>query len=173
MERDTQMETARAALERRLDNYEAARDRNAAKFAEIIETARGELARFDDRSAEPANDLTEEPPTRPDPPTMARASVELPAPSTAPEAPGLEDAPELVRYVPTPEVLALEDSAEVLQALGKLETPREEHELLSAWAVAGNRAALTAVAVHVGGALSDRAARSLKRLEAPTTPDPA
>jgi hypothetical protein len=154
--------TNRQALEQRIRTFEASRDRTLARYADMIARTQLELERLDVPALEPANDLNE-PPTRPDPPPT-RAAVELPSPSTPPDAPGLEEAPALVRYVPTAEILALTDAAEVLTALGKLETPREEHELVSAWTVAGNRAALNAVAVHVGGPLADRAARALKRL---------
>jgi len=146
----------REALQHRLGVLETARRRADERYELMIDRAKTQLAILDAPEREPA----------PAPaPTLTRAeAVELPSPSTPPDAPSLEGAPELQRYVPTPEVLALTEPADVLTALGKLETPREEHELLSAWTVAGNRAALNAVAVHVGGPLGERAARSLKRL---------
>lgn len=144
------MVNSRAILEARIDRLEQSRRRSNAKFLDMIAHTQFQLANLSGGELEPA------PPTRP--------AVPLPSPSTPPDAPSLEDAPELARYVPTAEILALSDAADVLTTLGKLATPREEHELLSAWTVAGNRAALTAVAVHVGGSLGERAARALKRL---------
>jgi len=148
----------REVLQRRIEVLEVSRSRADSKYAQMIQRVQAELEQLPELpSLAPANDATGAP-------TFTRAAVELPSPSAPPDAPSLEDAPELARYVPTPEILALTGSAEVLQALGSLASPREEHELLSAWAVAENRAALTAVAVHVGGSLAERAARSLKRL---------
>lgn len=144
----------RAAVENRIRNLKGARARSDAKFEEMIARATAHL--------DALPELDDPPPTRP--------FVSLPTPSTPPEAPSIEEAPALARYVPTAEVLALTDAADVLTALGKLETPREEHELVSAWTVAGNRAALNAVAVHVGGPLADRAARALKRITPETQP---
>lgn len=184
---------SREAIQKRIEVLDAARRRIDQRYEVMIERAQTQLAMLDAPEREPANDVAgavadapplvraaevEPPPaTVPDPPhlsetaprMMRAAAVALPSPSTPPDAPSLEEAPELKRYVPTAEVLALTEPADVLTALGKLETPREEHELLSAWAVAGNRAALNAVAVHVGGPLGERAARSVKRL----TPEPS
>lgn len=153
--------TTRAVLQRRIENFEVSRQRYDEKIQSMIASTQRELDALPDE-LEPTNDAAGEP-------TFTRRSVELPSPSTPPDAPSLEEAPALARYVPTAEILALTEAADVLTALGKLATPREEHELLSAWTVAGNRAALTAIAVHVGGHLAERAARALKRLE-PTEP---
>lgn len=160
----TMANLTRSAIEDRIEVLERARRRIDERYELMIGRAKTQLAILDAPEREPANEPAE------DAPALTRAAaVELPSPSVPPDAPSLEEAPELKRYVPTPEILALTEPADVLTALGKLETPREEHELLSAWAVAGNRAALTAVAVHVGGPLGERAARSVKRL----TPEPS
>ncbi len=138
----------------RIAALEASKARTVQKFDELLELEHQKLEQ-----------VVDEPKTRP-------IGVVLPSPSILPEAPTLDEAPELQRYVPTPEILALTEPADVLTALGKLATPREEHELVSAWSVAGNRAALNAVAVHVGGSLGSRASRALKRLppaDEPTT----
>lgn len=154
-------EEIKAKIQERISALETSKARTIIKFDDLIQ--REQLAleaagiALDDAVGEP-------PPTRPLVLPVGDG-VQLPSPSTPPAAPSLEEAPELKRYVPTPEILALTEPADVLTALGKLETPREEHELLSAWAVAGNRAALTAVSVHVGGPLGERATRQLKRLE--------
>lgn len=146
-------------IQERISALETSKARTVQKFDELIQREQQALEAAGIALADAANDP---PPTRP---IVPAAAVQLPSPSTPPDAPSLEEAPELKRYVPTPEILALTEPADVLTALGKLETSREEHELLSAWAVAGNRAALTAVSVHVGGPLGERATRQLKRLE--------
>lgn len=145
----------REVLQLRISRLEASRDRAVLTFNKLIERCAKDIEALELEQT-PANTNRETPPTRPDP--------VLPSPSTPPDAPSLEEAPELQRYVPTAEILALTAPADVLTALGKLATPREEHELLSAWTVAGNRAALTAVSVHLTGSLAERATRSLKRL---------
>ncbi len=98
-------------------------------------------------------------------PTTVRLSprVELPKQTLAPDAPPVEQALDALRYVPSPEILALTEAAEVVAELGRLEE-RDEIELVSAWARAHNRAALNAVAVYIAGPVGDRAARALKAL---------
>ncbi len=152
------LELSKAKIQERIAALETSKARTVQKFDDLIQREHRAL-----EAAGLALADAEPPPTRPLV-LPARDGVQLPSPSTPPDAPSLEEAPALKRYEPTPEILALTEPADVLTALGKLETPREEHELLSAWTVAGNRAALNAVAVHVGGPLGERAARSLKRL---------
>jgi hypothetical protein len=169
--------SSRDFIEHRIKNLEAASSRSEAKFRAMIEREQALLAALDAATPAPANAIVHELEPATDAhgaPTFTRANdVLLPSPSVPPDAPSIDDAPELARYVPTPEVLALTDAADVLTELGKLETAREEHELVSAWAVAGNREALTAIAVHVGGPIGDRAARSLKRIGFTDPSDPA
>lgn len=69
-----------------------------------------------------------------------------------------------LRHVPSSETLELTDAGDVIAALGELETQAHELDLLRAWEAAGNRAALTIVAVHVPGVVGAHAERAARRL---------
>lgn len=63
----------------------------------------------------------------------------------------------------------LSDAAEVMAALGALQSEAEELALVHVWASQGNLEALTTVATHVPGRVGIRAQRALLRLRPPAS----